>query len=561
MAKTEPADLPLPDAPQRVTLLKTPAQFPGGADLDARKAQSLQEPIRIARVPKRLYVPLSQHIGEPTQALVSVGDKVLKGQQIARSLSYISAPVHAPTSGTVSDVGSYPVPHTAGLSAGCIVIDSDGEDRMADTGLRLASVLDADPAEIRQRVRDAGIVGLGGAGFPTSVKVNPGPGRNIDLLIINAAECEPYISCDEALICARPQDVIDGIHIIRHAVHARQVVIGIEDNMPNAIRCLQQALSDGDEHDISVITVPGRYPAGGEKQLIYALTGLEVPSQGLPIDIGIVCHNVGTTAAVARALMHGEPLISRIVTVSGAGIKRPGNLEVRIGTPIAELIEQCGGYTEGVARLVMGGPMMGFSLPSDQLPIIKTSNCILATTWEETPPPPPAVECIRCGKCAEVCPAILLPQQLYWHARARDFDKIQDYDLFDCIECGCCSYVCPSHLPLVQYYRFAKTEIWNLERERQQADIARQRHEFRQQRLEREKQELEARRAKAKKALRPKQGDADAKKAEITAALERVKAKKAARTQPPGNTDNLTPEQQAKIAEADRRRQSQRNEP
>jgi electron transport complex protein RnfC len=540
-----------------ITLLDTPRRFPGGLRLEPNKAQSLQQPVRPARLPERLYVPLSQHIGEPAEALVTEGETVLKGQLIARSLSYISAPVHAPTSGRVIDIGDYRVPHPSGLKAPCIVIAADGADRSVDTDLKLESVLAADPVEIRRRVRDAGIVGLGGAGFPTSVKLNPGPGREVDLLVINAAECEPYISCDEALMCTRPVEIIDGVRIMRHALHARQVVIGIEDNMPGAIRCLQTALAAAGETDIRIIAVPSVYPAGGERQLIYALTSEEVPTQGLPIDLGIVCHNVGTADAVARALLHGEPLISRVVTVTGAGVRKPANLEVRIGTPIAELIAQCGGYTDQVSRLLMGGPMMGVALPSDSIPVIKTTNCVLAASPAEAPQPPAARPCIRCAECTAVCPAGLLPQQLYWYAHARDFDRIQDYSLFDCIECGCCAQVCPSHIPLVQYYRFAKTEIWDLERERQKSDIARQRHEFRIERLEREKRELEQRRARARKALdRPKVGDADAKKAEIAAALERVKARRAVQDAEAKNTDNLTPEQRAKIAEIDRRRTS-----
>ncbi|MGD8936101.1 MAG: electron transport complex subunit RsxC, partial [Thiogranum sp.] len=302
--------------------------------------------------------------------------------------------------------------------------------------------------------------------------------------------------------------------------------------------------------------VPTLYPAGGEKQLIYALTGEEVPSQGLPADLGIVCHNVGTAAAIARALLRGEPLISRVVTVAGAGVTNPCNLEVRIGTPMADVIEAAGGYTDKVSRLLMGGPMMGISMPSDRVPVIKTTNCLLVASREEAPPPLPTSACIRCGQCTDVCPARLLPQQLYWYAHARDFDKIQDYSLFDCIECGCCAQVCPCHIPLVQYYRFAKTEIWDQERQRQKADLARQRHEFRLERLEKEKKALEERRAHARKGLekRPRAGDADAKKAEIAAALERVKAKKASQDAAARNVDHLTPEQQARIAEVDARR-------
>ena len=539
-----------------VKILEHPRRIHGGMKLAPNKTQSLREPLRVAAVPPRLVVPLSQHIGDPAEPLVEVGDKVLKGQTIARSLNYISAPVHAPTSGTVTDIGDYPVPHPSGLKAACIVIHADGEDRAADTGLKMDDVFRADPADIRQRVREAGIVGLGGAGFPTAVKLNPGPRREVELLVINAVECEPYISCDETLMCHRTSDVIDGILIMQHALAARQVVIGIEDNMPAAIECLRRGLEQSGAQDIRIVAVPTVYPAGGEKQLIYSLTGEEVPSQGLPADLGIVCHNVGTAAAVARALLHGEPLISRIVTVTGAGVAEPCNLEVRIGTPMADVIEACGGYTPQVDRLLMGGPMMGIALPSDQLPVIKTSNCLLAAGREEAPPPQSALPCIRCGQCTDVCPAQLLPQQLYWYAHARDFDKIQDYNLFDCIECGCCAQVCPSHIPLVQYYRFAKTEIWDLERQRAKADLARQRHEFRLDRLEREKKALEERRAAARKGVdkRPKAGDADAKKAEIAAALERVKARRAGQAAEARNTDNLTPEQQARIDEVDRRR-------
>jgi electron transport complex protein RnfC len=539
-----------------VNILEQPRRIHGGLHLRPNKAQSLREPLRSAAVPQRLVVPLSQHIGEPAEPLVNVGDTVLKGQTIARSLNYIGAPVHAPTSGTVTDIGEYPVPHPSGLKATCIVIHADGEDRGTDTGLKMDDVFRADPADIRQRVREAGIVGLGGAGFPTAVKLNPGPQRKVELLVINAAECEPYISCDEALMCNHTQDVIDGVRIMQHALHARQVVIGIEDNMPAAVDCLRHGLEAAGIDDIRIARVPTLYPAGGEKQLIYALTGEEVPSQGLPADLGIVCHNVGTAAAVARALLHGEPLISRIVTVTGEGVRNPGNLEVRIGTPMADVIDACGGYTEKVERLLMGGPMMGIALPGDQLPVIKTTNCLLVASREEAPPPAVALPCIRCGECTTVCPAQLLPQQLYWYAHARNFDKVQDYNLFDCIECGCCAQVCPSHIPLVQYYRFAKTEIWDLERQRARADQARQRHEFRLERLEREKKALDERRAAAKKGLdkRPKAGDADAKKAEIAAALERVKARRETQQAQARNTDNLTPEQKASIAAVNRRR-------
>jgi electron transport complex protein RnfC len=250
-----------------VTILEQPLEFRGGLRLDANKSQSLRDPLRQARIAERLFVPLSQHIGEAAEPLLAIGDSILKGQPIARSLSYISAPLHAPTSGRIIDIGAYPVPHPSGLKADCIVIEADGEDRAVPSGLRMEAVFAADPADIRQRVRDAGIVGLGGAGFPTSVKLNPGPDRDVELLVINGAECEPYISCDEALMCCRTEEVIDGVRVMRHALRARQVVIGIEDTMPKSISCLQRGLDEAGNTDIRVIAIPTVYPAATGRAL------------------------------------------------------------------------------------------------------------------------------------------------------------------------------------------------------------------------------------------------------------------------------------------------------
>lgn len=504
--------------------------FHGGLRLPGHKAESTALPIAPLALPAQLVLPLAQHIGVPAEPLVKVGERVLKGQLIARAGNNVSAPVHASSSGVVSAIEPRPVPHPSGLPVLCIVIATDGQDEWATlpAGCDDPYALTADA--VRARVRDAGIVGLGGAGFPTHIKLNPGPRHLIETLIINGAECEPYISCDDMLMREHAREVIAGTLIMRHAVQAKHCIIGIEDNKPAALAALRQALAELGEVTLNIRTVPTRYPTGGEKQLIKVLTGREVPSQGRPFGIGVLCHNVGTAVAVYRAVKLGQPLISRIVTVTGAGVTQPRNFDVPIGAPISALIAAAGGYTEPLPHIQMGGPMMGLPLPDDSLPVIKTTNCILAL-----PPQPVETElpCIRCGECVTVCPANLLPQELYWQARAKDFDKAQDQHLFDCIECGCCDAVCPSHIPLVRYFRYAKTEIWTNEKERNKANIARQRHEARLARLERDKAERAARMQKHKTELHSSDTpDIDPKKAAVQAALERVKAKQQSAEEP-----------------------------
>lgn len=472
-------------------------RFPGGLHLDGHKTESTQCAVQRARLPRRLILPLHQHIGAEAKSVVTAGECVLKGQMIARAEGYVSAPVHAPSSGTVVEIGDRPVPHPSGLCAPCIVIETDGAEEWCERH-PVQDYITQDPSHLRNLIREAGIVGLGGAGFPSFIKLNP-LGKTVDTLILNAAECEPYITCDDMLMRERAAEIIHGIQIMRHALHAAHCIIGIEDNKPEARAALVRALQELHIDGIQVTQVPTRYPAGGEKQLIHVLTGKEVPSNGLPVHIGIVCHNVATAAAIYRAVQHGEPLISRYVTVTGSGVPEPRNLEVLFGTPMAELLEQCGADPASVERLVMGGPMMGFGVHMPGVPVVKTTNCLLAD--RHLPAAPAAMPCIRCGACAEACPANLLPQQLYWHAHAGEFDKAQNYNLFDCIECGCCAAVCPSHIPLVQYYRYAKGEIWTREREKQKADVARERHEFRLARLAQDKAEREARHAQKKAEL------------------------------------------------------------
>jgi len=545
-------------------------QFHGGLHLPDHKALSNSEPVTKAALPQRLILPLQQNIGAAAEPLVQAGERVLKGQLIARAQGYVSVPLHAPTSGTVTAVEERPVPHPSGLSAPCIVLEPDGKEEWAEQQPPMTDYAVRDPAELRERIRWAGIVGLGGAAFPSSVKLNPGAQTPTDTLIINGVECEPYITCDDLLMRERPQRIIEGVRILMHILEAKRCLIAVEDNKPKAIEALYRQTQAPDLTDVKVVRIPTLYPSGGEKQLIKVLTGKEVPSGGLPAQLGMVCHNVGTTAAVADAVLRGHPLISRIVTLTGQGLREPRNLEVLIGTPAAELIAQAGGYSDQASRLIMGGPMMGFTLPDDEVPVTKACNCLLAVTAEEAPEPGPAQPCIRCGECAHACPANLLPQQMYWYSRAKDLEKVQDYHLFDCIECGCCSHVCPAHIPLVQYFRYAKTESWAKEQEQRKADLAKQRHDARQARLERLEAERKAKLRKKKEALAkkppPGKGTAkgkaggDSKQSVIAAARARAAAKKKALAEQgvaPKNTDNLTPDQQRQVEAAEARRKSE----
>ncbi len=507
--------------------------FHGGLHLPDHKAESNGRPIGRMPLPPRLTLPLQQHIGSRAEPVVTVGERVLKGQLIARAADYVSAPLHAPTSGTVSAIAVLPIPHPSGLQGPCMVIDSDGRDAWAELPPPLPDYRDRDPADLRERIRWAGVVGLGGAAFPTSVKVNPGADRPIHTLILNGAECEPYITCDDLLMREHAARVVAGMGILKYLVGARECLVGIEDNKPEAIAAMRTAIAAADL-DARVVVIPTKYPSGGEKQLIFLLTGQEVPSHGIPAQIGILCQNVGTAAAVADAVLTGRPLIGRLVTVTGAGVAAPQNLQVLFGTPAAALIAQAGGYTAAAQRLILGGPMMGFALHDDRVPITKAGNCLLVAGAAEAPAPAAVGPCIRCGECARVCPMQLLPQQLYWHARAKDLDRVQDYNLFDCIECGCCSYVCPAHIPLVQYFRYAKTATWTQEREKRKSDLARRRHAARLARLERLETERKAKLRRKKEALEQPAAAAgaaapiDPKKAAIEAAMRRVAAKKAA---------------------------------
>ncbi len=536
----------------------------GGLVLQDHKTESMTRGLQQASLPKRLYLPLKQHIGETNKTLINPGERVLRGQLIAGSSSPISAPIHAPTSGTIIEIAAHPAPHPSGQLDSCIVIDVDGKDEALPIESINADKLNA--SELIRKIRQAGIVGLGGASFPTSAKLSRGNDLGIETLIINGVECEPYMTCDDILMQTYAAEVIKGIGYLQQILKPNSTLIGIEDNKPDAIKAMKKALATRPLDNTFVIDIPTIYPSGGEKQLIQILTGKEIPKRKLAFDIGIFCQNVGTCVAISRALDQNQPLISRIVTLSGDGIRHPGNWEVRLGTPIQHLIELAGGYIGDANQqhLVMGGPMMGFSLSSDQVPIVKASNNILVMQRQTMPPQPgDHAECIRCARCTEVCPARLLPQQLYWHARAKTYDKTEEYNLFDCIECGCCAAVCPSEIPLVQYYRAAKSEIHAAQQALFKSDRARIRFEFREKRLLLKKQQDEERRRMKREALKKKipQKQNGETVDPVQAALARVKAKKLERQEfTPKNTTDLTPAQQNMIEAADARRRAAREQ-
>ena len=532
--------------------------FHGGVKTDGHKHESCGTPIRSAPLPGRLVVPLRQSARAASECLVVAGQKVFKGERIGAPVGVLGTAVHAPTSGTVVAIGDHLMPHPSGLSTLAVEIEPDGEERWIEHAP--FDWQQSSRAEALAHLRDCGLVGLGGATFPSHVKL--GTGSGIHTLILNGAECEPWITCDDRLMRERAADILAGARILRHLIGAERLLIGIEDNKPEAIAAMRSACAalPGAE----VVVIPAVYPAGGEKQLIRTLTGIEIPYGRLGGEFGVQCFNVGTAHAVYRAMEHGEPLISRIVTLTG-NVDQPGNFEVLIGTPVEDLLALAGPRRADTDRIIMGGPMMGFALPDLHVPVVKASNCLISASQKLFPSAPPEQACIRCGSCARACPAELQPFEMYWHARAKNFGKAQEYHLFDCIECGCCSYVCPSHIPLVDYFRFAKSEIWARERDKNAADQARERFEFRNWRQEREKEEKAAKLAakaaetRAKLAEGGEAGDSpaaaaeeDPKKALVAAALARAKAQKAAVA--PKNTEGLSSEKQAEIDEIERRR-------
>ncbi|WP_036759682.1 electron transport complex subunit RsxC [Photobacterium halotolerans] len=498
--------------------------FPGGIHPPEQKTQSNQSPVSEAFLPDELVIPLKQHLGAVGSLSVAVGDKVLKGQPLTHTDVALSVPVHAPTSGVIAAIEARTIAHPSGLSDRCIILKPDGKDSWGPKHT-IANYLESEPSDLIEHIRSCGISGMGGAGFPTARKLQSASGKT-DLLIINAAECEPYITADDRLMQDYADEIVEGIRIISYILKPKMTVIGIEDNKPEAIAALTQSVKEQD--NILIRVIPTKYPSGGEKQLIKILTGREVPTQGIPADIGIMMQNIGTAHAIKKAVIDGEPLIQRVVTITGQAVSTPCNTWALLGTPVQALLNRYGyKIDKKQPRVIMGGPMMGFTLPHTQVPITKTANCILAPSRKELSAPGDEMSCIRCTACAEACPVSLLPQQLQWYAKDGDYDKCEEYNLFDCIECGACAYVCPSEIPLVHYYRQAKAEIRHRKQDALSAERAKQRFEAKNARMEREKEEREQRFQKAaeqrRKDMAAKGGD-DA----VAAAIARVKAKKEA---------------------------------
>lgn len=522
--------------------------FHGGIHPADNKLQSSQSPVVDAGLPPRLIIPLRQHAGPAGDLLVQVGDKVKKGQPLTRYAKGRIVPVHASTSGTITEIGNHTVAHPSGLGDLCVILTPDGEDEWGERNGK-PDYWNLERGELLERIQQAGVAGLGGAVFPTHSKLD-GRGQLTEILIVNGLECEPYITTDDRLMQQYADEIMDGIRVLKHLLKPKLTLIGVEDNKPEAIEQLTRHATD---EDVLVKTVPTKYPSGGAKQTIELLTGRQVPKGGRAVDIGIMVLNVATVFAIKRAIIDGEPLIERIVTLTGDSFKKPGNAWVRLGTPVRWLLQRFELQPEAEQRVIMGGPMMGFTLPHAMVPVVKATNCLLAPTQAELPAPGPEQPCIRCSACADACPATLLPQELYWYSRAKEYDKAEKLNLMDCIECGACAWVCPSEIPLVQYYKIAKDDIREARAEAEKAERAKQRFEAKQARFEREKAAREARHAEAA-AQRRQTMTAAGGEDPVAAALARIKAKQDAPITAIAATAEGLPDNSAVIAAREARK-------
>lgn len=503
----------------------------GGIHPAQMKDVSNGTPIKQLSQPKEIILPLNHSNGAMATPCVNVGDQVKKGQLIATFNIPVATRIHASLSGTITAIEPRAIAHVSGLQAQSIVITTDQSGQI-EILPKIDDWKSVSHDLLIRRIEEAGIAGLGGAGFPTQIKYRPH--TQINTLIVNGVECEPYITSDDVLMREHSEQIVEGTLIALKILSAKDAIIAIEDNKPEAIGAIKAALNKLDTYNIRLRVIPTKYPSGGEKQLIYILTGQEVSSGNIPASLGILVQNVGTLYALRQAVVDGEPLTQRVMTLTGSAVNNPGNYWVPIGTPIQHIMNES---TRDLIphKIVMGGPMMGFDVPDANAPISKITNCIIIPTKQELPTFSDSNPCIRCGKCEQVCPVNLLPQKLYWNAKYHEWEQAELNSLFDCIECGACSWICPSEISLVQYYRYAKSEIKKEHLDKVKSDQARHRFEDRQRRLEKLAAEKESKRKARAAAAAKIQSNKDnttesvlddQAKADILASLARVKAKK-----------------------------------